>query len=101
MSKKNNNKKYTQNKRVKRRVIKFLKEFNKLKLICKQLQRDVNSMLFAKDEINNNFIQKLKKSCYNEDKVFVNLYIQLENENNLFEKNTIPTKTPFVEKKVK
>ena len=77
----------------------MLTQINKLKKIYKQLQRDVNSILFPKDDIKNNFIKKLKKLRCDKDKLFVNLYIKLENKNDLFEKNTIPTKTPFVEKK--
>ena len=74
----------------------MLTQINKLKKIYKQLQRDVNSILFPKDLKKK---KKLKKLRCNKDKLFVNLYIKLENKNDLFEKNTIPTKTPFVEKK--
>lgn len=31
--------------------------------------------------------------------MFITFYIELENKDDLFEKNTIPIKTPFVEKK--
>ena len=68
-------------------------QINKLKKNYKKLEKDANSILFAKDEINNNLIKKLKKSCYDKDKLFINLYIKLENINDLFEKSTMPTKT--------
>lgn len=72
------------------------KQINKSKKIYKQIEKDINSILFGKHEINNN----LKKSHYNKDKMFITFYIELENKDDLFEKNTIPIKTPFVEKKV-
>ena len=43
-------------------------------------------------------INKAKKSVYNKDKVFVNLYKKLEDKN-FHNKETVPLLMPFVEKK--
>ena len=72
------------------------KQINKSKRIYKQVEKDINSILFGKYEINNNLI----KITLQKDKMFITFYIELENKDDLFEKNTIPIKTPFVEKKV-
>ena len=44
-------------------------------------------------------INKAKKSVYNKDKVFVNLYEKIEDKS-FHNKETVPLVTPFVKKKV-
>ena len=43
-------------------------------------------------------LNKAKKSTYDEDKVFVNLYNELEDKN-FYQKNNLPLVTPFVNKR--
>ena len=43
------------------------------KKIFEKQKTDVNSVLFAKEKINNNSLKRLKKSLYAEDKKLLNL----------------------------
>ena len=43
-------------------------------------------------------LNKAKKSTYDKDKVFVNLYNELEDKN-FYQKNNLPLVTPFVNKR--
>ena len=70
-----------------------------LKNLLKKLQTDAKSVLFAKvSSINDKILKKLKKSRYNKDIEFENLF-----KSNIdfldAEKKSIPIKTTFVEKK--
>ena len=70
-----------------------------LKNLFKKLQTDAKSVLFAKfSSINDKILKKLKKSRYNKDIEFVNLF-----KSNIdfldAEKKSIPIKSTFVEKK--
>ena len=64
----------------------MLKQINKLKKNYKQLQRDANSILFTKEEMNNNSKKKLKKLSCDKNKLFAKFYIELENKKDLLEK---------------
>ena len=69
-----------------------------LKKLFKKLQTDAKSMLFSEEIINDKVLKKLKKSKYNKDIEFVNLFksnIDFSDD----EKKSIPLKTAFVEKK--
>ena len=69
-----------------------------LKKLFKKLQTDAKSILFSEEIINDKVLKKLKKSKYNKDIEFVNLFtsnIDFSDD----EKKSIPLKTAFVEKK--
>ena len=78
-------------------------EQKKAKNLYKALQRDAESVFYASEKINNTLIKKTKRSDYSKDKVFLNLYKQLENCVNMKESSDepliIPTYSPFVEQK--
>ena len=64
----------------------------------KKLQTDTKSILFNEETKNDKVLKKLKKSKYNKDIEFVNLFksnIDFLDD----EKKSIPIKTTFVEKK--
>ena len=69
--------------------------------LFKALQKDDESVFYATEKITNNLIKKAKKSNNQKDKVFLNLFKQLEapNVNIEPEEPIIPTYTPFVEQK--
>ena len=71
---------------------------NELKKLFKKLQTDAKSILFSEEIINDKVLKKLKKSKYNKDIEFTNLFksnIDFLND----EKKSIPIKTTFDEKK--
>ena len=78
-------------------------EQKKVKNLYKALQRDDESVFYASEKINNTLIKKAKRSNYSKDKVFLNLYKQLENSVNIKESSDelliLPTYLPFVEQK--
>ena len=78
-------------------------EQKKAKSLYKVLQRDDESVFYASEKINNTLIKKAKRSNYSKDKVFLNLYKQLENSINVIESSDeppiIPTYLPFMEQK--
>ena len=78
-------------------------EQKKVKNLYKPLQRDDESVFYTSEKINNTLIKKAKRSNYSKDKVFLNLYKQLENSVNIKESSDepliIPTYLPFVEQK--
>ena len=67
--------------------------------LFKILQKDSRSVFYTSTNISNNLLKKLKKSQYQKDKVFAELYQKLEDKNFNQEKDQIPLTTPFFEKK--
>ena len=67
--------------------------------LFKTLQKDSKSVFYASSNISNNLLKKLKKSQYQKDRVFAELYQRLEDKNLIKEQNQIPLTTPFFEKK--
>ena len=67
--------------------------------LFKTLQNDPKSVFYSTENLSKTIIYKAKKSVYNKDKVFVNLYEKLEDKN-FHNKETVPLITPFVEKKL-
>ena len=67
--------------------------------LFKTLQKDSKSAFYANAKLSNSLLKKLKKSTYQKDRVFSELYQKLEDKN--FDKNNdqIPLTTPFFEKK--
>ena len=76
----------------------FKENFERLKNLYKILKRDEKSVLFASDQLNKQLIKKVKKSRYEKDSVFINLYDKVKHVN-IDEENTVPIFTPFVESK--
>ena len=69
-----------------------------LKKLFKKLQTDAKSILFSEEIINDKVLKKLKKSKYNKDIEFLNLFksnIDFSDD----EKKSISLKTAFVKKK--
>ena len=67
--------------------------------LFKTLQNDPKSVFYSVGNLSKTIINKAKKSVYDKDKVFVNLYGKLEDKN-FHNKETVPLVTPFVEKKL-
>ena len=76
----------------------FKENFERLKNLYKILKRDEESVLFARDQLNKQLIKKVKKSRYEKDSVFINLYDKVKHVN-IEEENTVSMFTPFVESK--
>ena len=71
---------------------------NELKKLLNNLQTDAESVLFTEETINDKVLKKLKKSKYNKDIEFTNLFksnIDFLNDG----KKSISIKTTFAEKK--
>ena len=60
-------------------------EQKKAKKLYKVLQRDDESVFYATEQINNTLTKKARRSNYSKDKVFLNLYKQLQNSVNITE----------------
>ena len=72
-------------------------EKNKANNLLRHLLKNERSIFYAIDSINQNVINKAKKSNYLKDKVFVSIYSKLKDKKlNVYEK---PVITPFVEEK--
>ena len=67
----------------------FKENFERLKNLYKTLKRDEESVLFASDQLNKQLIKKVKKSRYEKDSVFINLYDKVKHVN-IEEENTVP-----------
>ena len=65
--------------------------------LLRHLVKDENSIFYTVNVINQNIINKAKKSYYVKDKVFVNIYKNLKDKN--FNIYKAPLTTPFVEEK--
>ena len=72
-------------------------EKKKANNLLKHLVKDEKSIFYAVDVINQNVINKAKKSYYMKDRVFVNIFKNLEDKK--FELYKTPLVTPFVEEK--
>ena len=66
--------------------------------LFKTLQNDPKSVFYSVGNLSKTIINKAKKSVYDKDKVFVNLYEKLEDKN-FHNKETVPLVTLFVKKK--
>ena len=82
-------------------LIVFKNGTKKAKNLFEALQRDDESVFYSSKKINNTLIKKAKKSSYPKDKVFLNLFRQLDatNANIESEEVIIPTYTPLTEQK--
>ena len=73
-------------------------KLGKLKTLFRNLQTDAKSVLFTEEKINEKLFKKLKKSKYDKDITFVNLFDGNVNIND-DEKKSTPIKMTFVEKR--
>ena len=73
-------------------------EEKQVKNLFKKLTNDENSVFFSTDRITKTLLNKGRKSSYEKDKVFYNLFKNVENKNIIYEENEnrVPFYTPFV-----
>ena len=68
--------------------------------LFRSLQSDPKSAFYPINRLTKSLIKKAKTSFYDKDKVFVNLYGQIEDKDFFKKENeTLPLVTPFVDKK--
>ena len=67
--------------------------------LFRNLKKDPRSIFYSVGNLSNSLLNKAKKSTYDKNKVFVNLYNELEDKN-FYQSNSLPLVTPFVNKKV-
>ena len=71
---------------------------NRIQNLFRNLQKDPRSAFYPVGNLSKSILNKATKSVYEKDKVFVNLYNQLEDKN-FYQNNNLPLVTPFVNKK--
>ena len=78
-------------------------EEKQIKNLYRKLINDQNSVFFSSDKINKTLLNKGRKSRYEKDKVFYNLFKKIENKDMIYDKDKIriPFYTPFVPQKKK
>ena len=76
-------------------------EEKQAKNLFKKLVNDQNSVFFSSDKINKTLLNKGRKSRYEKDKVFYNLFKNIENKNIIYDENEtrVPFYTPFIPQK--
>ena len=62
---------------------------NRIQNFFKNLQKDPRSIFCSIGNLSGSILNKARKSTYDKDKVFVNLYNQLEDKN-FYQKNNLP-----------
>ena len=72
-------------------------KINRIQNLFRNLQKDPKSIFYAIESLSRTILNKARKSAYDKDKVFVNLYDQLEDKN-FYQNNNLPLVTPFVNK---
>ena len=71
---------------------------NRIQNLFRNLQKDPRSIFYSVGNLSKSILNKVNKSIYEKDKVFVNLYNQLEDKN-FYQKNNLSLVTPFVNEK--
>ena len=71
---------------------------NRIQTLFRNLQKDQRSVFYSVGNLSKSILNKATKLVYEKDKVFVNLYNQLEDKN-FYQNNNLPLVTPFVNKK--
>ena len=66
--------------------------------LFRNLQKDPKSIFSSIENLSRTILNKARKSTYDKDKVFVNLYNQLEDKN-FYRNDNLPLITPFVNKR--
>ena len=72
---------------------------NRIKNLFRNLQKDPKSIFYTIENMSRATLNKARKSAYDKDKVFVNLYDQLEDKNFYQNNNNLHLVTPFVNKR--
>ena len=67
--------------------------------LFRTLQNDAKSIFHKTNKLSKTILNKVKKTNYDKNKVFVNLYEQLEDKFFLKKDENLPLITPFVDKK--
>ena len=72
-----------------------------MKNLFRKLINDENSVFFSSDRINKTLLNKGRKSSYEKDKVFYNLFKNIEDKNIIYNENEnrVPFYTPFTPQK--
>ena len=71
---------------------------NRIQYLFRNLQKDPRSIFYSVGNLSRSILNKARKSTYDKDKVFVNLYNQLEDKN-FYQNNNLPLVMPFVNKR--
>ena len=71
---------------------------NRIQNLFRNLQKDPRSVFYSVGNLSKSILNKATKSVYEKDKVFVNLYNQLEDKI-FYQNNILPLVTPFINKK--
>ena len=71
---------------------------NRIQNLFRNLQKDPRSIFYSVGNLSRSILNKARKSTYDKDKVFVNLYNQLEDKN-FYQNNNLPLVMPFVNKR--
>ena len=66
--------------------------------LFRNLQKDLRSIFYSVGNLSNSLLNKAKKSTYDKDKAFVNLYNELEDKH-FYQNNNLPLVTPFIKKR--
>ena len=66
--------------------------------LFRNLQKDLRSIFYSVGNLSNSLLNKAKKSTYDKDKAFVNLYNELEDKH-FYQNNNLPLVTPFINKR--
>ena len=76
-------------------------EQKQIKNLFRKLIKDQRSVFFSTDKINKTLLNKSRKSIYEKDIVFYNLYKKLDDKNDIYEekKERIPFYVPFTPQK--
>ena len=76
-------------------------EEKQMKNLFKRLINDEKSVFFSSDRINKTLLNKGRKSSYEKDKVFYNLFKNIEDKNIIYneKENRVPFYTPFIPQK--
>ena len=74
-------------------------EEKQIKNLFRKLINDGKSVFFSADRINKTLLNKGRKSPYEKDKVFYNLFKKAENKDVIYEKERIPFYTPYIPQK--
>ena len=73
-------------------------KINSIQNLFRNLQKDPKNIFYAIENLSRTILNKARKSAFDKDKVFVNLYNQLKDKN-LYENNNLRLVLPFVNKR--
>ena len=72
---------------------------NRIQNLFRNLQKDPKSIFYSVLNLSTALLNKVRKSTYTKENVFVNFYNQLEDKNFYQKNNNLPLVTPFVNKR--